>query len=108
MVNDLNPSKKVYLFEISIASDKKNIFVIMFPNYEDPHVYLFGKLPHKIFCKLLNESSGMYSDFILSNIEVRYNRIWIHGFHGKSKDPRFVNARASIDQSAVDAAEADT
>ena len=45
-------------------------------------------LPSKVFGKLLSDNDGLFSNFINSNVEIRYGRVWIQGYHGQNKDPR--------------------
>ena len=80
---------KTYLIEISMSNDRKQVFMILFPNYEDPNTYIKEQLPNKVFGKLLGDNEGLFSNFIFNNIEIRFGRMWISGYHGLSKDPRY-------------------
>lgn len=82
------PEFKTYLFEISTSHDKRHIFIILFPNYENPQIYLKETLPIKVFGKLLADNEGFFSNFILNQLEIKFGRLWIFDYHGQGRDPR--------------------
>ena len=55
----------------------------MFPQFENPQVYIKEILPVKVFNKLLTDNDGLFSSFVNAMIEIRYGRIWIWNYHGQ-------------------------
>lgn len=76
------PNIQTHLVEIASSQDKKNVFIIMFPHFDDTQVYMKECLPIKLFNKLLNDNEGLFSNLINNNLEIRYGRIWVWGYHG--------------------------
>lgn len=71
----------VYLCEIS-KNDKK-VFVILFPNFEKPDIFINDCLSEKIFHKLLADNNYGYDNLIQNNFSVKYGKLLVKNFnHG--------------------------
>lgn len=55
-------SGMIYLIEIS--RNAKRIFIVMFPNYERPEIFVCDTLSEKIFQKLLTDVNGIFDILI--------------------------------------------
>lgn len=84
-INDI-----VYLVEIS--RNPKKVFVLLFPNFERPEEYIMEVLTDKQATKLMAESGNVFENFI-ANFYVKFGKLQIRGFHGKSGLPSFNNNR---------------
>lgn len=76
----------IYLIEIS--RNAKRIFIVLFPNYERPEIFVCDTLSEKIFQKLLTDANGVFDNLIAQNFRVKYGRLHILGYHGLPFDPR--------------------
>lgn len=61
----------------------------MFPNFERPDYFIYETLTDKIFLKLLTDSNCVYENLIQDTFKLKYGKLWIDGYHGLPKDPRF-------------------
>ena len=75
----------VYLVEISKTPLKT--FILLFPNFEQPDLFIYEVLSDKIANKLLFQSNFVYDVFIQS-FSIKFGKLWIDGYHGKAVDPR--------------------
>ena len=75
--------KVVYLVEISRSKHK--FFLILFPNFEKPSIYLNIILSYKIGEKLLSYVNNVFEDFI-QTIDVRYGNIVLQNYHTRPKN----------------------
>lgn len=80
----------VYLVEIS--RNPKKVFVLLFPNFERPDEYILEVLTDKQATKLMAESGNVFENFI-ANFYVKFGKLQIKGFHGKSGIPSFGGGR---------------
>jgi len=55
-------SGQVYLVEIS--RDKKKVFILLFENFEKPHIHIAESLQEKIACKLMSDNGNMFENLI--------------------------------------------
>jgi hypothetical protein len=77
----------VYLCEIS--KNEKKVFIILFPNFERPEIFIHECISEKIFQKLLSDNSYGYDQLIQNNFCVKYNKLLIKNYnHGHTQDPR--------------------
>ena len=76
---------KIYLVEISRNTHK--VFIILFPNFEVPDIYIFEIMTEKQAQKLLKESSNVFQELI-EKFHVKYGKLQIKGFHGKPPKTR--------------------
>ena len=71
----------VYLIEISRSP--KKVFILLFPNFEQPAEYLQEVLPEKVALKLMNDCANLFENLI-ANFYVKFGRLQIKEYHGKS------------------------
>ena len=74
----------VYLVEIS--RNPKKVFIILFPNFERPDDNIQEVLTDKQATKLMAECGNMFDNFI-GNFYVKFGKLQIKGFHGKTGLP---------------------
>ena len=79
----------IYLVEISRNAIK--VFIMLFPNFEMPDIFLHVIMPEKQAQKLMSESSNMFEELV-KKFYIKYNKLQILGYHGKTKDPRRADA----------------
>jgi hypothetical protein len=70
----------VYLVEIS--RNHLKVFILLFPNFEKPGIFIHEILYEKMAQKLMSDSENIFEKFIL-RFKVRYNKLLIDGVHGK-------------------------
>ena len=75
----------VYLIEISRNALK--VFILLFPNFEVPEIYLCEVMAEKKAQKLMTESSNMFEELI-KKFHIKYGKLQISGYHGLAADPR--------------------
>ena len=80
----------VYLVEIS--RNPKKVFILLFPNFERPEEYIKEVLTDKQATKLMAECGNIFENFI-ANFYVKFGKLQIRGFHGKSSVPTFASNR---------------
>ena len=80
----------VYLVEIS--RNPKKVFILLFPNFEQPTEYMEELLTDKQATKLMAESGNIFENFI-ANFYVKFGKLQIRGFHGKADVPHFTSNR---------------
>jgi hypothetical protein len=76
-----NISDKIYLVEISRTS--KKIFVLLFPNFEQPENFLSEVFPEKLASKLMSDNDNLFENLI-KKFYVKFNKLQIQGYHGKA------------------------
>lgn len=76
---------KIYLVEIS--RNQLKVFIILFPNFEAPDIFIHEVLYEKRAQKLMLESNNMFENLI-SKFRVVFNKLQIQGYHGAQNDPR--------------------
>lgn len=74
-------SERIYLIEISRSS--KKIFVLLFPNFEQPENYLFEIFAEKVASKLMSDNDNLFENLI-EKFYVKFNKLQITGYHGKA------------------------
>ena len=57
-----NISDKIYLIEISRST--KKIFVLLFPNFENPEAYMHEIFSEKIASKLMSDNDNLFENLI--------------------------------------------
>jgi len=62
----------IYLVEIS--RNPKKVFVLLFPNFERPDVYIQEILTDKQATRLMNESDNIFENFI-GKFYVKFNKL---------------------------------
>lgn len=82
-----NISGIIYLVEISRTA--KKVYIILFPNFEKPDIFIYEALSDKIFQKLMSDQNFQFVDF-LSTFKIKFSKLWIEGYHGHPVDPRKV------------------
>ena len=75
----------IYLVEISRNALK--VFILLFPNFEAPDIFLCEIMAEKKAQKLMTESSNMFEELI-KKFHIKYGKLQISGYHGLAKDPR--------------------
>ena len=79
----------VYLVEIS--RNPKKVFILLFPNFEQPTEYIQEILSDKQATKLMSDSGNIFENLIAS-FYVKFGKLQIRGFHNK---PSVVNSYAA-------------
>lgn len=75
----------IYLVEISRNALK--VFILLFPNFEAPDIFLFESMAEKKAQKLMAESNNMFEELV-TKFHVKYGKLQIQGYHGLAPDPR--------------------
>ena len=75
----------IYLVEISRNALK--VFILLFPNFEAPDIFLFESMAEKKAQKLMTESNNMFEELV-TKFHVKHGKLQIQGFHGMAADPR--------------------
>lgn len=75
----------IYLVEISRNALK--VFILLFPNFEAPDIFLFESMAEKKAQKLMTESNNMFEELV-TKFHVKHGRLQIQGYHGMAADPR--------------------
>lgn len=71
---------KIYLVEIS--RNTKKVFILLFPNFEQPEEYLSEVLAEKVAMKLMSDNQNLFENFV-KNFYVKFGKLQIQGYHGK-------------------------
>ena len=77
--------KKIYLVEISRNAHK--VFIILFPNFEAPDIFISEVIPEKKAQKLMTDNNNMFEDLV-AQFYIKYGKLQIAGYHGMAQDPR--------------------
>ena len=80
-------SGKIYLVEIS--RNKLKVYVLLFENFEIPTNFILEVLQEKVAHKLLQDNNNRFENFV-SQFYIKFNRLQINGYHGKSSSTRSV------------------
>ena len=75
----------IYLVEISRNALK--VFILLFPNFEAPDIFLCESMAEKKAQKLMAESNNMFEELV-TKFHVKYGKLQIQGYHGLAPDPR--------------------
>jgi hypothetical protein len=75
----------IYLVEISRNALK--VFILLFPNFEAPDIFLFESMAEKKAQKLMTESNNMFEELV-TKFHVKHGKLQIQGYHGMAADPR--------------------
>ena len=70
---------KIYLVEISRNALK--VFILLFPNFEVPDIFLHEVMSEKRAQKLMTESDNMFEELV-KKFYVKYGKLQISGYHG--------------------------
>ncbi|CDW80981.1 UNKNOWN [Stylonychia lemnae] len=76
--------QQIYLVEIS--RNARKVFILIFPNFEQPDVYQYCVLAEKQAQRLMSESNNMFEEFV-KRFYLRYGKLQIDGFHTKPANP---------------------
>ena len=68
---------------MEISRNLKKVFILAFPNFEAPEVYLNVVLAEKQAQKLMSDCNNSFDAFVLK-LYIRYGKLLIEGFHTKS------------------------
>lgn len=71
---------RIYLVEIS--RNPKKVFILLFPNFEQPEEYLSEVLAEKVAMKLMSDNLNLFENLV-KNFYIKFNKLQIHGYHGK-------------------------
>ena len=74
--------KIVYLVEISRNHNK--MFIVLFPNFEKPDIFINLNLPIKVGENLLNKSQNVFENFI-GTFSIKYGKLLLSHYHGHQK-----------------------
>ena len=69
----------VYLVEIS--RNKNKIFILLFPNYEKPEMFIHQVINSKIGERLLALEDNVFEKFI-STFDIKFGKLVIKNYHG--------------------------
>ena len=72
---------------VSNILPKSKVFILLFPNFEAPDIYMYEIIPEKKAQALMTDSNNLFEELI-SKFYIRYGKLQITGYHGKNKDPR--------------------
>jgi len=75
----------IYLVEVSRNALK--VFVLLFPNFEAPDIFLCEIIAEKKAQKLMTDSNNMFEELV-KKFHVKYGKLQIEGYHGLAQDPR--------------------
>ena len=78
-------SELIYLVEIS--RDKKNLFVVLLENFEDPSNNIAESIKIKVASKLMKDNGNLFETFV-SQCSVKYGKLQIAGYHHAKKPQR--------------------
>lgn len=70
---------KIYLIEISRSS--KKVFIILFPNFEEPHVNVALTFPVKLGYKLMSDNENSFKKFV-NQFYIKFGTLQIGGYNG--------------------------
>ena len=76
---------KIFLIEISRNALK--VFILLFPNFEMPDIFMCEVMTEKKAQKLMTESNNMFEELV-KKFHIKYEKLQIEGYHGHAKDPR--------------------
>lgn len=71
----------VYLVEISKTKNK--FYIILFPNFEEPSIFVHIELCYKIGERLLFLQDNIFENFI-KTIDIKFGKIVLENYHKKS------------------------
>jgi hypothetical protein len=71
-------SSLVYLVEVS--RDIKKVFILLFPNFEQPTSFIGEVLQEKVALKLVSDNNNSFECFI-GKFQVKYGKLQISGYH---------------------------
>ena len=80
-----NVDGTIYLVEIS--RNQLKVFILLFPNFEAPDIFICEIMPEKKAQKLMTESDNMFEELV-KKFHIKYGKLQIQGFHGLAQDPR--------------------
>ena len=80
-----NVDGTIYLVEIS--RNQLKVFILLFPNFEAPDIFMSEIMPEKKAQKLMTDSENMFEELV-KKFHIKYGKLQINGFHGPPKDPR--------------------
>lgn len=83
----------IYLVEIS--RNALRVFILLFPNFECPDIFLCEQMAEKKAQKLMSESSNMFEELV-KKFHIKYGKLQITGYHGKAADPRRTGGASSL------------
>ena len=69
----------IYLTEIS--RNTKKVFIIMFPNFEMPDMFILEIMSQKIFTKLLSDKNYLYDILIGESFSIKYGKLLIRNYN---------------------------
>ncbi len=79
ILDDRGPGH-IYLVEIS--RNQKKVFILVFPNFEEPEIYKFCSMTEKQATKLMGECNNIFDEFI-KKFFIKFDKLQIEGFHTK-------------------------
>jgi hypothetical protein len=70
----------IYLVEIS--RNARRVFILVFPNFEEPDVYKSCQMTEKQATKFMSECGNIFDEFI-KKFFIKFDKLQIEGFHTK-------------------------
>jgi hypothetical protein len=70
------------------------VFILLFPNFEQPEIYQSCVLAEKQAQRLMSESNNMFEEFV-KRFYIRYGRLQIEGFHTKTAINNYMSNQSS-------------
>lgn len=70
----------IYLVEIS--RNLRRVFILVFPNFEEPDLYKSCQMTEKQATKLMGECNNLFDEFI-KKFFIKFDKLQIEGFHTK-------------------------
>lgn len=62
--HQINDSLKKVVYLVEISKNSKKMFIMLFPNFEKPDIFISQILSEKISQKLLSDNLGIFENFI--------------------------------------------
>ena len=82
--NNIDPKRKVLyrnfhdisgtIFLVEISRNALKVFILLFPNFEAPDIYLHETIAEKKAQKLMTESDNMFEELV-KKFHVKYGRL---------------------------------
>ncbi len=79
-MDERGPQGHIYLVEIS--RNQKRVYILIFPNFEQPEVFKSCQMTEKQATKLMSECNNIFDEFI-KKFFIKFDKLQIEGFHTK-------------------------
>ena len=69
------------IFLVEISRNILKVFILLFPNFEAPDIFLSEIMSEKKAQKLMTESMNMFEELV-KKFHIKYGKLQISGYHG--------------------------